>query len=650
MASVTTKIAVEGASKFKADFREAGLAVKATSSELKFLSNELGRTGASEDALANKSSALKSAIEAESNAIKLLQDRLSVLADNGAENSAEAQKWTAELYKHKDAMGALQSELDETNEAMKSFGSGSDEAKTEVDELGDQAEQTGEQIGSDFAKEVAVANTVVSKLADLAVDAVKGIVNIGKSAVAYDAEMESYSKTISAFFRTSGQSASTASANTEKLIENQKKLSAQIGIGTSVLIDANKMLIASGVSGNDAQIAVEGLAKAIVATGGGQEELSRMAQNLQQISNTGKASTQDLKQFASAGIDVFGLLADSTGYTVEQLHDMDITYDMIVQALQLATSEGGKFFESATSGTETLQGKTNLLKSTWEESIGTAFQPVADVLANEIVPMAIEFVEGIDWEGLSGYLADLAYEFKDILDAVKWFYDNFAGYMQGVRDRQQEMWEDVNNKSDEGAKIFGDSLDDMTTHFELSDERLESAFTGMGTSTEDAVSVMAKALGKLPPEALKLESGFFNPVTFSMQTLADNAYKYGNDYTINYARGITDGMPSLNEAVSGVTDAIYEPLHFSRPDKGVLRDYEQWMPDFVSGLARTMRESEWMLADASQDLAQTITNNTVTNNINMTINGSQGQNVSDLADVVMLRIQQATDRRSAVWA
>ena len=83
---------------------------------------------------------------------------------------------------------------------------------------------------------------------------------------------------------------------------------------------------------------------------------------------------------------------------------------------------------------------------------------------------------------------------------------------------------------------------------------------------------------------------------------------------------------------------------------GPLRDYETWMPDFVGGLARTMKESEWMLADASQDLAQTITNNTVTNNINMTINGSQGQNVNDLADVVMLRIQQATDRRSAVWA
>lgn len=47
-----------------------------------------------------------------------------------------------------------------------------------------------------------------------------------------------------------------------------------------------------------------------------------------------------------------------------------------------------------------------------------------------------------------------------------------------------------------------------------------------------------------------------------------------------------------------------------------------------------------------------ITNNSVTNlgGINLSVYGAQGQNVSELADVVMERIQNAVTQRGAVWA
>ena len=44
-------------------------------------------------------------------------------------------------------------------------------------------------------------------------------------------------------------------------------------------------------------------------------------------------------------------------------------------------------------------------------------------------------------------------------------------------------------------------------------------------------------------------------------------------------------------------------LHFSRPDVGPLRDYETWMPDFMAGLARTIRASEHLVTGAVQDVA-----------------------------------------------
>ena len=131
---------------------------------------------------------------------------------------------------------------------------------------------------------------------------------------------------------------------------------------------------------------------------------------------------------------------------------------------------------------------------------------------------------------------------------------------------------------------------------------------------------------------------------------AKEAEQYGLDFVSGFATGMHKNSGLLATMASKLAGIVAEYLHFSRPDVGPLRDYETWMPDFVSGLARTMEDSEWMLADASQDLAQTITNNTVTNNITMTVNGAAGQNVNDLANVVMLKIQQATERKSAVWA
>lgn len=47
-----------------------------------------------------------------------------------------------------------------------------------------------------------------------------------------------------------------------------------------------------------------------------------------------------------------------------------------------------------------------------------------------------------------------------------------------------------------------------------------------------------------------------------------------------------------------------------------------------------------------------ITNNNTTNlgGINLSVYGSQGQSVNELADVVMERIQTAVNQRGAVWA
>lgn len=662
MATVSTKIEVEGAGAFKKNFQDASLAVKSAKAELTYFSDELNRTGKTEANFTNQQKALEKAMKAESDAVALLEEKIAKLAEQGGA-SAERQmtRLTGELYKHKNAEAELQHQLDT---------------------LGDQAEETGNQFGSDMADDIAKATVILEKTVDLAMEAAKKIVEVGKNAVSYNAEMESYEKTIEAFFKTSGQTAAQASRNTKDLIARQKQLSSVLGISSSSLIEANKMLISSGVEGERSQEAIEGLAKAIIATGGGSAELSRMAQNLQQISNTGKASAQDLKQFAAAGVDVYGLMADSTGKTVEELKQMDITFDMIVDALNQATSEGGKFFEASQVGATTLNGQISALQTEIQEGLGTAFLPVNEALKNELIPAAREFIEQIDWNAVGAGLAAAVGLVTDFVHGVQEFmnwYDSIYGEpAQVVVDGFTASQEELNKAFAEGAGnvvIFGEEMagameasKGLGNHMQMEFDGFKSNVNTSLTETagevkdfliNDGWDMMALGVTEMDYLAKGMDEGSGavtlasqNTKTYALEAWADNAEaeQSGKHFVEGFATGMHNSNNLIAVEAQNIANILHDYLGFSRPDKGVLHNYETWMPDFVSGLARTMQNSMWMIENAAGNLAQTITNNSVNNTFNMTINGSAGQSVNDLADAVMIRIQQATDRRSAVWA
>lgn len=71
--------------------------------------------------------------------------------------------------------------------------------------------------------------------------------------------------------------------------------------------------------------------------------------------------------------------------------------------------------------------------------------------------------------------------------------------------------------------------------------------------------------------------------------------------------GIVNGIKScigaVGDAVSGVANKIRSFLHFSVPDEGPLTDYESWMPDFMSGLAKGIEKSKGMVAKAMDSVA-----------------------------------------------
>lgn len=71
--------------------------------------------------------------------------------------------------------------------------------------------------------------------------------------------------------------------------------------------------------------------------------------------------------------------------------------------------------------------------------------------------------------------------------------------------------------------------------------------------------------------------------------------------------GIVNGIKScigaVGDAVKSVADKIKSFLHFSVPDEGPLTEYESWMPDFMSGLAKGIEQNKDMVAKAVKGVA-----------------------------------------------
>jgi len=132
------------------------------------------------------------------------------------------------------------------------------------------------------------------------------------------------------------------------------------------LLMANRALISAGENADASRVNVLNLANAIAASGGGNDELQRMVVNLQQIKNTGKATALDIKQFAYAGINIYGALADATGKPIEKVREMDVSYDLLTMALAKARGEGGMFARGLENAMNTVSGKASNLGDTFD--------------------------------------------------------------------------------------------------------------------------------------------------------------------------------------------------------------------------------------------------------------------------------------------
>lgn len=461
------RISVEGESEYRKQMQRIVQQQKEYSAELSSTTAALGRNSSAQERSSAVGKILKKQIQNQKDAISAQNLMLQKAVAEYGEASVEASKFRTSIYKTNAELQTLKSRLSDAENGLGEF---SDQTKT---------------AGDDLAASV-TAGTLAAKayetIGSALLSAGKKVVEAG---VSYNAQLEQYQTALTNMLG----SASAA----ENALEQIKQDAARTPFDTAGLVKANELLISTGVDADSSRKVILALGDAVSATGGGNEELSRMAQNLQQIKNAGKATAADIKQFAYAGIDVYGILADYTGKSTAEVQKMTVTYDVLTAALEKASDEGGRYYNSMSTQSETLNGQMSTLTDNATQLAGLMTADLTDGIKmvvgnlNDMTVAAAEAYKTDGWVGLAKEIASLNPLISGVISEMSALGDGLSTIANNAISVLDQWSYKLNKALGKDAYAGYDSYEDyrsQTDSQKNKNRRRQEALAGKGISNQ----------------------------------------------------------------------------------------------------------------------------------------------------------------------
>lgn len=396
------------------------------------------------------------------------------------ESAAKTGKTSDQTKELKAQLAAAEAQLKATASALKSANNG-------MDSFGKSASDTGNGLTAALTKSQLLASAI-STLSTAALSGAKQFVSMG---IEYNAQIESYRVGLTNML-------GDAQAANEAMAAIQED-AARTPFSVDSLTQANQLLISAGENAEYSRKVIMALGDAVSATGGGNAELSRMAANLQQIANVGKASAIDIKQFAYAGINVYQVLADYTGKTVQEVQNMTISYDLLSNALIAASEEGGRYYNAMDTQSQTMNGRVSTLKDNVSQLAGLMTGDLSSgigVVISNLNDMTVAAIEAYKTDGWKG-LGEAILELNNPINSVIKKFGELGSAGIGVLDKLSFKLNKALGKnayagyenSDEGYKQYRSDKNSQSNY----DRRRKDAKNGKGIYNESWTERQAKA-------------------------------------------------------------------------------------------------------------------------------------------------------------
>lgn len=545
-------------------------------------------------------------------------------------------KASSETKNLKTMLAQAEAQLRATTTALKAANNGMEGFANSTDKA------SGKSLAGAIAQGTVMAG-VFSKLGSAALSAAEGFISSG---IEYNAQIEKY---------TTGFTNMLGSAEAAQQVMSQiQEDAAKTPFDVESLTKANQYLISAGENASYARNTIMALGDAVSATGGGNDELNRMSQNLQQIANTGKATAADIKQFAYAGIDVYGILADYTGKSTAEVQKMTISYDLLTQALQAASEEGGRYYNSMDTQSQTMNGRVSTLKDNVSQLTGLLTGDLSGGIGvvignlNDLIVKAQEAYKTDGWIGLAGAitgltepintaknaLKDFASKATTWLDQLSYKLNRFLGKAATADFDTYEEYADANNRKSNRNRMRENALNGIgISNKSWSERQAEAAAasgnrgssittgpsgssTGKRSRSSGSKSTTETVISSISSTATTTAQNALGTVATSIQTLTekvkDSAGKIKDRITETttttgkeMVNGVATTFKQVETKVNGTVTKVTKT--YDDMSKTLLGTFTNISETTVDGITTKVQQAVEKYADGSEHIKKTVT-------------------------------------------
>lgn len=537
------------------------------------------------------------------------------------ESVGKTGKASSETKNLKTMLAQAEAQLRATTTALKAANNGMDGFASSTDKA------SGKSLASAITQGTVMAS-VFSKLGSAALNAAEGFISSG---IEYNAQIEKY---------TTGFTNMLGSAEAAQQVMSQiQEDAAKTPFDVASLTQANQYLISAGENASYARNTIMALGDAVSATGGGNDELNRMAQNLQQIANTGKATAVDIKQFAYAGIDVYGILADYTGKSTAEVQKMTISYDLLTQALQAASEEGGRYYNSMDTQSQTMNGRVSTLQDNVKQLAGFLTGDLSSGVGvvignlNDMLVAAQEAYKTDGWIGLAGAitgltepistaknaLKDFASKATTWLDQLSYKLNRFLGKAATADFDTYEEYADANNRQSNRNRLRQNALKGVGISNRSWSQRQADLAAAVGDGSSSITTSPSGSTGKKSGSGSKSTTEtVISSISSTATTTAQNALGT-----------VTTSIQTLTEKVKDSSGKIKDRITETTTTTG---------KELVNGVATTYKQVETKVNGTVTKVTKTY------DDMSKTLLGTF-TNVSETTfDGITTKVQQAVEK------
>ena len=681
--NIGPKIGVDGEREYRNQINQIIQQSKTLESQMKLVASQFTATTSAEEKTAKTAAVLTKQIDTQRERVKLLAEQTGKAAAKYGEADSRTQKWQQALNEAQASLNKMQGDLRATTAEMRDM----DDA---MDDGAKKALSFGDVLKANLASDAIVSG--VKALASAIKEAGAALIDLGKQSIQGFAEQEQLIGGVDTLFKEN-------SAQVQQYANEAYKTA---GLSANQYMETVTSFSASLLQslGGDTKAAAEKADQAITDMS---DNANKMGTDMQSIQNA-------YQGFAKANYTMLDNLKLGYGGTKEEMQRLltdaeklsGIKYDLssyadIVDAIHVVQTEMGITGTTAAEAATTIEGSANAMKSAWNNlltgmsnenlDLNKLVKDVVDSIgtfADNIIPrlqvMLPRFAEGLTQlvDGLVPYIGP-AMELllpslvqgvgglvSGIVQALPAAVEAISAVIPMLVQQLTTLLPQIVNA---GISIIASLADGIGGNLpalipaavdaviEVAsglvanvDKIIIAAGQLIGGLTQGLIEAIPHLVYRLPEIILAITSGLLK----GMASIG----MVGQQLVEGLFNGIANAASWLYEKIKGwaggVLDWIKGFFGIHSPSKVFADEVGKFIPPGITlgvkqAMPKAMRD---MGAQLSALSAIPMPGGTTTNlgGVSIVVYGAQGQDVSELADIVMARMQSAVERREAVFA